>query len=97
MAWGIIAQASTIGSLGKAAGEWLRRVLLRTLATHKQGQPTANSPATLSVVYPTVDNVMTSYFGAEGGGCLPYAKNIHEKQLWLKDYLQLVQFIFFCF
>lgn len=87
LAWGINAQASTIGSLGKTPAEWLRGTLLRTLATHMQGQPTGNSHATLNVVYPTVDNVMKSYFGAEGGGCLPYAKNIHEKQIWLKDYL----------
>ncbi|GJQ83438.1 hypothetical protein Trydic_g14216 [Trypoxylus dichotomus] len=87
LAWGINAQASTLGSLGKTPAEWLRSVMLRTLATHKQGQPTGNSHATLNIVYPTVDNVMTSLFGAEGGGCLPYAKNIHEKQKWLKDYL----------
>lgn len=87
LAWGINAQASTIGSLGKTPAEWLRSVMLRTLATHKQGQATANSQATINVIYPTVENVMTSYFGAEGGGCLPYAKNIHEKQKWLKDYL----------
>ncbi|KAI4455409.1 tyrosyl-dna phosphodiesterase 1 [Holotrichia oblita] len=87
LAWCINAQASTIGSLGKAPAEWLRSVMLRTLSCHKQGQPTANSQATLNIIYPTVDNVMKSYFGAEGGGCLPYAKNINEKQKWLKDYL----------
>lgn len=87
LAWCINAQASTIGSLGKTPAEWLRSVLLRTLSCHKQGQPTANSQATINIIYPTVDNVMKSYFGAEGGGCLPYAKNINEKQKWLKDYL----------
>ena len=25
--------------------------------------------------------------GALGGGCLPYRKNVHEKQPWLRDYL----------
>ena len=25
--------------------------------------------------------------GLLGGGCLPYRKNVHEKQTWLRDYL----------
>ena len=88
LSWGINAQASSIGSLGKSAGEWLRSVLLGSLSVHSKSTLTSNSNATINLIYPTVDNVMRSLFGAEGGGCLPYARAIHEKQIWLKPYLQ---------
>ncbi|KAL3266588.1 hypothetical protein HHI36_010752 [Cryptolaemus montrouzieri] len=86
-AWGVIAQSSSIGSLGKTAGDWLRSSFLRSLAVHKGASLTTNPNATLNFVYPTVDNVMTGYFGPESGGCLPYAKNVNEKQRWFQDYL----------
>lgn len=88
LSWGIIAQASSIGSLGKSPAEWLRSTLLRSLAGHKQTQLVSNSNATLSVIFPTVDNVMNGYFGPESGGCLPYSKQTNEKQRWLQSYLQ---------
>lgn len=86
--WGVIAQSSSIGSLGKNPGDWLRSTLLRSLSAHKAASLTTNSNAVLSFVYPTVDNVMTGHFGPESGGCLPYAKNVNEKQRWFQDYLQ---------
>lgn len=88
LSWGVMAQASSIGSLGKDAGEWLRTVVLRSLASHKKGQLPRNSPATLNVIYPSAANVLNSYYGPDGGGCLPYSKAINMKQRWLKDYLQ---------
>lgn len=47
-----------------------------------------NSNVTLNIVYPSVDNVMTGYFGHESGGCLPYSKATNEKQKWLQQYMQ---------
>lgn len=88
LSWGVMAQASSIGSLGKDAGQWLRKVVLRSLGSHQKSVLPSNSPATLNVIYPSVDNVLNSYYGPDGGGCLPYSKNINDKQLWLKDYLQ---------
>lgn len=88
LSWGVMAQASSLGSFGKNAGEWLRRFLLRSLASHQKGPLPGNSPATLNIIYPSVANVLSSYYGPEGGGCLPYSKAINEKQPWLKDYLQ---------
>ncbi|XP_031342097.1 probable tyrosyl-DNA phosphodiesterase isoform X2 [Photinus pyralis] len=87
LSWGIIAQSSSIGNLGKAPGDWLRSTLLRSLASHKDCKLPSNSNATISVVYPTQNNVLGSYYGPLGGGCLPYSKSAHEKQKWLKDYL----------
>lgn len=74
--------------LGKTPAEWLRGSLLRALASHKQAKMPMNSPAVLKIVYPSVDNVMTGYFGHESGGCLPYSKTTNEKQKWLQQHMQ---------
>ncbi|XP_066145363.1 probable tyrosyl-DNA phosphodiesterase [Euwallacea fornicatus] len=87
LSWGILAQASSIGSMGKTAGEWLRGSLLRSLASHKLGPLPNNSQATISVVYPSVSNVANGYWGLESGGCLPYSKATNEKQRWFQTYL----------
>lgn len=88
LAWGVFAQASSIGSMGKDPKQWLRSVLLRSLASHHKSPLPSNSNAVLNIVYPSVENVMYSYYGADGGGCLPYSKSTNEKQRWLQDYLQ---------
>ncbi|KAL1506295.1 hypothetical protein ABEB36_005686 [Hypothenemus hampei] len=87
LSWGIIAQASSIGSMGKSAAEWLRSSLLRSLASHKASPLPNNSQATLSLVYPSVKNVVSGYFGLDSGGCLPYSKATNEKQRWLQTYM----------
>nr|XP_023029940.1 probable tyrosyl-DNA phosphodiesterase [Leptinotarsa decemlineata] len=87
LSWGIIAQASSIGSMGKSPAEWLRGSVLRALASHTKSPMPMNSNCTLSIIYPSVDNVMTGYFGHESGGCLPYSKATNEKQRWLQKYL----------
>lgn len=88
LSWGIIAQASSIGSMGKTPAEWLRGAVLRSLASHKQGPIPSNSQAAISLVYPSVANVAQGYWGLESGGCLPYSKAINEKQRWLQNYMQ---------
>ncbi|XP_050498259.1 probable tyrosyl-DNA phosphodiesterase [Diabrotica virgifera virgifera] len=87
LSWGILAQASSIGSMGKNPADWLRGSLLRCLASHKGSPKPMNSSASISIVYPSVDNVMTGYFSHESGGCLPYSKATNEKQKWLQEYM----------
>ena len=41
----------------------------------------------IKVVYPSKQNVLDSLDGILGGGCLPYRRQIHQKQPWLRDYL----------
>lgn len=89
LSWGVIAQSSSLGSFGKSAGDWLRPVLLRALASHKNSVLPATPKATLSLIYPTVKNVLGSHFGPQGGGCLPYGKSVNDKQKWLKEYLHV--------
>ena len=41
----------------------------------------------VKVVFPSRRNVNNSLDGVIGGGCLPYRRQTHEKQPWLRDYL----------
>ncbi|XP_057651302.1 probable tyrosyl-DNA phosphodiesterase [Diorhabda carinulata] len=87
LAWGVVAQSSSLGAMGKNPADWLRGSILRCLASYKGSKKPMNSNASISIVYPSVDNVMNGYFGHESGGCLPYSKTTNEKQKWLQDYM----------
>lgn len=78
LSWEIIAQASSIGSLGKRPEDWLLADFLNTLAS---------SSSSLNVVFSSKNNVIGSYYGEKGAGCLPYREEIHNKQKWLENYL----------
>lgn len=83
--WPIIAQSSSLGTMGKTPEEWLRSTFLSSLASHKNAPILKNSQIKLCLIYPTMENVARGYFGADSGGCLPYMKSVHEKQLWLQQ------------
>jgi tyrosyl-DNA phosphodiesterase-1 len=38
-------------------------------------------------VYPSLSDVQGSHDGMLGGGCLPYSRMTHTKQLWLQEFL----------
>lgn len=87
LSWSVIAQSSSLGNFGQTPAAWLRSALLRTLASHKKQPLPGSSNAKLCLIFPTVQNVLGSYKGPEGGGCLPYGKKTHERQRWLESYL----------
>ena len=74
--WRTIAQASSIGSLGPTPDSWLESELSKSLGCCR-----------LALVYPSLEDVLNSYDGRAGGGCLPYSKRTAEKQLWLGEML----------
>ena len=74
--WRTIAQASSIGSLGPTPDAWLESELSKSLGCRR-----------LALVYPSLDDVLNSYDGRAGGGCLPYQRQTAEKQLWLGEML----------
>ena len=51
--------------------------------------PSGAFPASgkVELVYPSHDDVINSYDGPLGGGCLPYSKQTHSKQPWLWDHM----------
>lgn len=82
----IIAQCSSIGSLGKDARSWLSGELGMSF-TGAAG--VCSSPPMVNVVYPSEDDICNSSQGWMGGSCLPYNSATHEKQTWLMQHFYL--------
>ena len=76
--WPLIIQCSSIGSLGATPTIWALGELSDSLAPNRKD---------VQVVYPSRQNVLDSLDGIFGGGCLPYRRNVHQKQPWLRDFL----------
>ena len=69
--WEVVAQCSSIGSLGATPDIWLESQLGASLASSKsRGGPRGR----VSLIYPSHADVLSSYDGLEGGGCLPYSR-----------------------
>uniref|UniRef100_A0A1B6DYN1 Tyrosyl-DNA phosphodiesterase n=1 Tax=Clastoptera arizonana TaxID=38151 RepID=A0A1B6DYN1_9HEMI len=83
--WSVIAQFSSIGTLGAQPSDWLCGEL-RTTMSNGCGTQLLNPP-TMKLIYPSISNVENSHDGLLGGGCLPYSKRVDDKQPWLKNYL----------
>eukprot|EP00095_Tigriopus_kingsejongensis_P004158 maker-scaffold1541_size36691-snap-gene-0.12 protein:Tk04158 transcript:maker-scaffold1541_size36691-snap-gene-0.12-mRNA-1 annotation:"tyrosyl-dna phosphodiesterase" len=83
--WPLIIQCSSIGSLGPQESSWMRGDLAQSLCS--TSRLTSGSLPNVQVVYPSQANVMQSYDGILGGGCLPYAQKTHQKQPWLRQFL----------
>ncbi|KAF9206034.1 tyrosyl-DNA phosphodiesterase 1, partial [Podila verticillata] len=76
----IICQISSVGSLGKNSQDWLRGEFEMSLNAHRQSNYMASSKADLCVVFPTAENVRTSYEGWSMGGSLPFKETSYTKQ-----------------
>jgi len=89
--WPVVAQCSSIGSLGLTPDSWLEAELGRSLASVRPGhggplaQPSCRPH--VSLIYPSHADVLGSYDGLLGGGCLPYSRATAIKQPWLQDHL----------
>ncbi|KAF9153538.1 hypothetical protein BG015_003174 [Linnemannia schmuckeri] len=69
---------SSIGSLGKVSQDWLRGEFEASLNSYRNSKNF--SLADLCVVYPTAENVRTSFEGWSMGGSLPFKSTAYEKQ-----------------
>ncbi|KAF9111585.1 hypothetical protein BGX27_004728 [Mortierella sp. AM989] len=76
----IICQISSVGSLGKDSQGWLRGEFEASLNSHRNSNYMASTKADLCVVYPTAENVRTSYEGWTMGGSLPFRPTSYNKQ-----------------
>lgn len=82
----IMLQSSSIGSLGPNANSWLWSEIAASFRRDSAPVGLRRLPQT-KLVYPSLNNVLSSHDGIAGGGCLPYDGRTHEKQTWLKQYL----------
>ncbi|CAL8141828.1 unnamed protein product [Orchesella dallaii] len=79
--WPLIAQCSSIGTLGGNADDWLTSEFATALAGKDR-----RILGPINLVYPTEQNVKGSFDGILGGGCLPYSALTHMKQKWLRSH-----------
>ncbi|XP_072284003.1 tyrosyl-DNA phosphodiesterase 1 [Pyxicephalus adspersus] len=85
--WPVIAQFSSIGSMGTDHTKWLHSEFgesLKALGNGVKTLPKSENP--LQLIYPSVDNVRTSLEGYPAGGSLPYSIQTAQKQPWLHSY-----------
>ncbi|XP_018583305.1 tyrosyl-DNA phosphodiesterase 1 isoform X2 [Scleropages formosus] len=86
-AWPVVAQFSSIGSMGVDKTKWLAAEFQHTLTTLGKGKKVSTSPEIpMYLVYPSVENVRTSLEGYPAGGSLPYSIQTAQRQLWLHSY-----------
>lgn len=83
--WPLVAQFSSIGSLGSSAEAWLTGEFLCSLATVKNSGPALQS-VPLKLIFPTVTDVRCSLEGYPAGVSLPYSIRTADKQRWLDSY-----------
>lgn len=81
----IIAQASSIGSLGKTPDSWLSGEFLKSLSSHNRND--YSSQKCLKLVFPSAENVRTSLEGYDAGLSIPYDINTHRKQAYVRNFL----------
>lgn len=82
----IVAQSSSLGSFGAGPDAWLATEFVNSFRRDSQPIGLRKVPA-IRVIYPSFNNVAGSHDGLIGGGCLPYGNQVHQKQLWLNDFL----------
>ncbi len=85
--WPVVAQCSSIGSLGHNPDAWMRKEIGRALECSKTVPVASVRRPPMSVIYPSKKDVMGSYDSIAGGGCLPYSMKTHQKQPWLEEFL----------
>ncbi|KAG0228508.1 tyrosyl-DNA phosphodiesterase 1 [Actinomortierella wolfii] len=76
----IIVQISSIGSLGSEATDWLRGEFEVSLNAYRNQTYGSRGNAELAIVYPTAEDVRTSFEGWEMGTSLPFQSKAYEKQ-----------------
>lgn len=82
----IVAQCSSIGSLGANIQSWVSNDIINSF--RKDTLPTGlRKVPQFKLIYPSFSNVKNSHDDLLGGGCLPYRKATNDKQPWLKNHL----------
>lgn len=82
----IILQASSIGSLGSSPSMYLTGEIASSFKRDSAPVGIRRVP-NVKLIYPSLNNVLSSHDGMAGGGCLPYDSRTHDKQRWLNEYL----------
>lgn len=82
----IIIQASSIGCLGSNSAAYLCGEIANSFKRDSAPVGIRRLP-NVKVIYPSLNNVLSSHDEIQGGGCLPYNGAAHDKQRWLNEHL----------
>ncbi|EDS27256.1 tyrosyl-dna phosphodiesterase [Culex quinquefasciatus] len=82
----LVAQSSSIGSLGPNPQSWVLSEIMASFRRDSAPVGLRRVPS-FRMIFPSFSNVRNSHDNLLGGGCLPYMRATHEKQPWLKDHL----------
>ncbi|XP_017788235.1 PREDICTED: probable tyrosyl-DNA phosphodiesterase [Habropoda laboriosa] len=83
--WTLVAQSSSIGSLGPNYESWLRKEIVSSMS--KENPSSLKSLPSFQFIYPTINNYKRSFDGQVGSSCLPYRLLTHSKQTWVESYM----------
>nr|XP_033337495.1 probable tyrosyl-DNA phosphodiesterase [Megalopta genalis] len=83
--WPIVAQSSSIGSLGPKYDSWLLKEIVPSMS--REIAAGLKSHPNFHFIYPTTRNYIDSFDCRVGSCCLPYSNQTHSKQLWFESYL----------
>lgn len=81
--WPIIAQSSSIGTLGLSYEKWVQRVIVSSMSRTKELTILPN----FHFIFPTQKNYEESFDCQNACCCLCYRQQTHSKQKWLEKYL----------
>ncbi|XP_076236106.1 tyrosyl-DNA phosphodiesterase glaikit [Calliopsis andreniformis] len=83
--WPIVAQSSSIGSLGPNYESWLLKEIVPSM-TRETAKGLKSHP-NFQFIYPSINNYKQSFDCRVGSCCLPYSLQTHSKQEWIESYL----------
>ncbi|XP_017766408.1 PREDICTED: probable tyrosyl-DNA phosphodiesterase isoform X2 [Eufriesea mexicana] len=83
--WPLIAQSSSIGSLGPNYESWLQKEITSSMS--KENPIGLKSQPNFQFIYPSINNYKQSFDCRVGSCCLPYSLQTHSKQEWIESYM----------
>lgn len=83
--WPIVAQSSSIGSLGPNFESWLSKDIIPCMS--RESTKGLKSHPNFQFIYPSIENYKHSFDCRNLSCCLPYSAQVHSKQQWVESYL----------
>ncbi|XP_018347763.1 PREDICTED: probable tyrosyl-DNA phosphodiesterase [Trachymyrmex septentrionalis] len=83
--WPIVAQSSSIGSLGPNFESWLSKDIIPCMS--RETTKGLKSHPHFQFIYPSIENYKQSFDCRNLSCCLPYSAKVHSKQQWIESYL----------
>ncbi|GAB1865856.1 Probable tyrosyl-DNA phosphodiesterase [Camponotus japonicus] len=83
--WPIVAQSSSIGSLGPNFESWLSKDIIPCMS--RETTKGLKSHPNFQFIYPSIENYKHSFDCRNLSCCLPYSAQVHSKQQWIESYL----------